>query len=174
MQTNFFSLVTQLAPNLDWNIRITKVDNDQYIVFVHPFNDTVTDSAKHAIKPLVLNPATADVLDSEFFQSIQQPVQKVSTLLADMEGHQKSVEEARQKSQLEKAARDQAEKEKKEKQGKYDTMMKKVEELEKAQKWGEATGAMPNPKDFPQWETEINKKLAELRSKNPNLSLFNA
>jgi PRTRC genetic system protein E len=174
MQTNFFTLVTQLAPNLDWNIRITKVDNGQFIVFVHPFNDTVTDSAKHTIKPLVLNPATADVLDNQFFESIQKPIQQVASLLADMEGHQKSVEEARQKSQKEKEAREQEEKEKKEKKGKYETMMKKVEELEKAEKWGEAIGAMPNPTEFKIFEEEINKKLAELRSKYSTLSLFNS
>jgi PRTRC genetic system protein E len=172
MQTNFFQLLTETAPNLDWNIRITKMDDGQVIVLVIPFNDHVKDSAKHTIQPIVLKPESIEELNEKFFEAIQAPVKKISTLFANMEAHEKSMEEARKQSQMEKDARDKEEKEKKEKKNKYEGMMKKVAELEKAEKWGEAIGAMPNPKEFEPWAEEINKKLEELRAKSAALSLF--
>lgn len=174
MQTNFFTLYCEQVPNLDVTIRLTKMEDGQLLVAVHPFSNEVTDKAKHRIPPIVLNPATAEVLNEKFFEAIQAPAKEVSTLFKDMAVYQKEVAETRKNSEMERAAREKEEKEKKEKKAKYEALMKKVADLEKEEKWGEAIGAMPNPKEYEPWADEIGKKLTELRSKDNRLSLFNS
>jgi hypothetical protein len=171
MQTNFFSLLAELAPNLDWNIRITKMEDNQLKVFILPYNDSVKDPAKHIIQPLIFT-ESAEKLNNDFFTAIEEPVKGVAKQFGNMESHAKSMEESRKKSQMEKEARDKEEKEKKEKKTKYEAMMKKVADLEKAEKWGEAIGAMPNAEEYAPWADEINKKMEELKGKSTALSLF--
>ncbi len=171
MQTNFFSLLAELAPNLDWNIRITKMEDNQLKVFILPFNDSVKDPAKHIIQPLIFT-ESAETLNNDFFAAIKEPVQQVAKHFGNMQAHAKSMEESRRKSQIEKDAREKEEKEKKEKKNKYEAQMKKVADLEKAEKWGEAIGAMPKVEEYAPWADEINKKMEELRSKSNALSLF--
>ncbi|MEP7375695.1 MAG: PRTRC system protein E [Chitinophagaceae bacterium] len=173
MKTNFFQLLMQMAPNLDWNIRITKIEDNLIKVCVLPFNDQLKDSAKNVIQPMIIN-GSPDELNDQFFQTIQTPVTQVAALFANMDAFAKSLEETRKRSLMEKEARDKEEKDKKDKKTKYEAMMKKVADLEKDEKWGEAIGTMPSLKEFAAWADEINNKLIELRSKHNTLSLFNS
>lgn len=50
--------------------------------------------------------------------------------------------------------------------------MKKVDDLVKLKKIGEAIGQLPDLKQFPEFETEIKKKSQELRGQHSSLSLF--
>ena len=52
--------------------------------------------------------------------------------------------------------------------------MKKVDDLYKQKKIGEAIGQLPDIKQYPEFESEIRKKSQELRSQHNALSLFAA
>lgn len=168
MQTNFFSTLSSL--NLDGNFRlnIQRQPDNKMLVTVLLVHDNVNDKSVKQIPALVLAGFTDD-LDKEFFDSIQQPVQKQNTLLCNLSAHEKALEKTKNDS-ANKSTSSPANSGGKRKR--FDEQMKKVTDLEKQQKYGQAIAQIPKEKEYPEYAGEISKKIQELKSKHGSLSLF--
>ena len=171
MQTNFFSMLSQMATGCNLRMIIQKAEGDKVVIVVMPFNDQITDKALQAIEPIRLR-GTIQEFDESFFTFIKEPLEAANGLIINMESFQASVEQAKKQSQMEKGKQDKEEKEKKERKTEYDKKMQKVADLEKSEKWGEAIGQMPDAKNFPEYATEIDTKLKELKGKYQVRELF--
>ncbi|SJZ85226.1 PRTRC system protein E [Sediminibacterium ginsengisoli] len=173
METNFFTIINDL--NLTGNLRINIIlqQDKQMIVTVLLDSSHIKDKAASMIVPLVLRGASSD-LDAGFFKEIKVPLHNTTTLLQNLEAHEKSIENAQKKSRQELEKQDSLKKEKSSKQKKFDEQMKKVDDLYKQKKIGEAIGQLPDIKQYPEFEAEIRKKSQELRSQHNALSLFAA
>lgn len=167
MQTNFFSTLSSL--NLDGNFRlnIQRQPDNKMLVSVLLVHNNVKDKSVKQIPALVLA-GFIDDLDKEFFDSIQQPMQKQNTLLCNLSAHEKALEKTKKDNENKSVSTPNASG----KQKRFDEQMKKVADLEKQQKYGQAIAQLPKEKDYPEYTTEISKKMQELKSKHGSLSLF--
>lgn len=168
MQTNFFSTLSSL--NLDGNFRlnIQRQPDNKMLVSVLLVHNDVKDKSVKQIPALVLAGFTDD-LDKEFFDSIQQPMQKQNTLLCNLSAHEKAIEKTKKDAENKNASTSANASGKRKR---FDEQMKKVSDLEKQQKYGQAIAQLPKEKDYPEYTTEISKKMQELKSKHGSLSLF--
>jgi PRTRC genetic system protein E len=171
METNFFQMVYELTESVYWQMRISRAEGNTMIVSILPVNDKLNDEATRLMQPMILK-GTPEELNKEFFAAIQKPMTDMSNLFSNMDSFLKSMEEVKRQSKMEQEKRDKEKKEKEERKKKYDAQMQKVTELISKEKWGEAIGAMPNAKDFPEQSEEIQKKLKELHEKHGQLSLL--
>lgn len=161
METNFFQSIVALQVAGNWTITIAKETTDRLIVSVLFFNDTIGDDARKKVPPILLK-GTAQELDEGFFQAIQQPVQETAQLFANMEQFLKEKEQAKINSQMEKDNASKADKEKTEKQKKYEDAMKKVDELEADGKYRDAWMKIPQPELYPEYAEIIRNRRIEL------------
>lgn len=173
METTFFSQVAML--NLTGNIRLTiqPQEEGQMIVSLLLSNKDVKDAAVAKIPPLVLK-GSATELDAGFFEAVTQPVQRTNQLLCNLVAHEKAMEKAGKENRIQKDKENELRKDKEAKQKKFDEQMKKVVELEKQKKIGQALGALPKLADFPAFAEEIQKKSNELKKQHGSFSLFEA
>lgn len=171
MQTNFFSQIKQLNVTGNLRLNIQPQESGELIVSLLLDTSHIKDKAAKLIPPLVLKGSDSD-LDNGFFQAISQPVQTTQSLLVNMQQHVEAVDKAHKESRIEKDKQDTQKKDKDGKRKKFDEQMKKVDDLVKLKKIGEAIGQLPDLKQFPEFETEIKKKSQELRGQHSSLSLF--
>ena len=143
------------------------------VVSVRLDNESVTDTAKKIIPPVILR-GTAASFDATFFDRIQEPIQQVSTLLTNMETFQKSVEKAKAQSAIEKTKTDEAKKKADEAKKGYEAALKKVTDLEAENKHREAYGKLPKVEQYPTYAKAIKDKQAELLAKFSHGSLFDS
>jgi hypothetical protein len=141
------------------------------VVAVRLDNENVTDAAKKIISPVILRGSAAS-FDETFFARIEEPIQQVSTLLTSMETFQKSVEDAKAQSAVEKAKTDETKKKAEDAKKGYDAAMKKVGDLEAENKHREAYGKLPKTEQFPLYTKAIKDKQTELRLKFSQGNLF--
>lgn len=78
-------------------------------VSVLPGNSLVKDTAKNKFVPIVLS-GTADDMDEGFVDAISQPVAKANGLLANIKDFEQATEEAKNASEMEKKAKEEAKK----------------------------------------------------------------
>jgi PRTRC genetic system protein E len=169
METNFFQSIVAMQVAGDWKITIAKDTTDKLVVAVLFFNDAIGDDARKAVPPILLK-GTAEELDEGFFATIEQPVKETAALFANMEQYLKQRETAKLQSQMEKDKAVKAEKEKTEKQKKFDEAMKKAGELESEGKYREAWVKVPDVNDYPEQAEIIRKRKSELSAKfSPDL-----
>lgn len=171
MKTNFFEMLAALQLKADWKINITTEANGKLIVSVLLVSEKTDDNAKHIVPPMIFK-GLPNELDEGFFDALIKPATETTTLFANMEQYVKQLEQAKQKSKMQEEQQKKIESSKEERQKKYDAQIKKVEELEEKEKWGEAIGAMPKADQFPDQADEIKLKLEDLRSKHGQLSLL--
>lgn len=171
MQTNFFKQLAAQQVEGDWNITIKVGTHNRMIVSVLFQNEKVGDNARKLIPPMVLK-GTVEELDADFFKTIETPVKKTEGLFVNMEEYAKAQENARLQSKLEKDKQEAGKKEKNANDKKFEAQMKKVTELEKAEKFREAYGQLPKATDFPEHEETINAKKEELAEKFDQPELF--
>lgn len=157
MNTNFFSLVTQLDFTGNLNIAIQKGTDNNWIVSVLLQNNGCTDDAKNRIPPLNLR-GTAEDLDNGFFENIAQPIQSASYLMVNMDAFMVQLEEAKKHSAMEKQNADKESKAKEEREKKYKDAMKKAEDFENDSKFKDAWSALPKASDYPEFSKEILEK----------------
>jgi len=169
--TNFFTQIASLGIEGYLQITIAKGAEESLIVSVLPINDDCGDNAKSMIVPLNLR-GTAFQLDEVFFQRIAEPLQAASGLMVNMETFMKQLEEAKQKSAMEKEKADREKKAKEERDKKFKDAMAKADELEKEDKFREAWIKVPDPADFPEHADTIRKRKSELSAKFSAPSLF--
>ncbi|MBD3905649.1 PRTRC system protein E [Chryseobacterium muglaense] len=173
MNTNFFNQIQQLDFTGVLQLNISKGIESNLIVTVLLNNEQCGDSAKNLIPPLTFN-ATPQEFDEGFFEQITTPIQKVSSLMVDMEKFQKQLDEAKAQSAIEKAKTEKEKKEKEVKDKKFKDAMAKADELEKEGKFREAWIKVPDITEFPEKADEIRKRKTALSDKFATPSLFGA
>ena len=173
MNTNFFNQIQQLDFTGVLQLNISKGIESNLIVTVLLNNEQCGDSAKNLIPPLTFN-ATPQEFDEGFFEQITTPIQKVSSLMVDMEKFQKQLDEAKAQSAIEKAKTEKEKKEKEVKDKKFKDAMAKADELEKEGKFREAWIKVPDITEFPEKADEIRKRKTSLSDKFATPSLFGA
>jgi len=172
MTTNFFEIIYELmSEGIDIKMSLRKETDNKLAVSLLPVHEKLDDNAKGRIIPFT-TVATFQEFNEEFFTAIQKAIPVASGILSNMDAFLKSAKQAEKDSKMQAQLREKEKKEKEERKKKYDAQMLKVAELEKNEKWGEAIGAMPNPKDFPEQADDIKKKIAEMREKHGQLSLL--
>lgn len=157
---NFFQSLFALQVTGDWKITIRQ-NADLFIVSVLLCNDNCGDNAKNTIPPLVLE-GTAAELDEGFINAIAAPVKATSALLLNMESYLKAQEEAKKQSAMQKDSEAKAERDKTDKQKKYEGLLKKSEELEAEGKYREAWMKMPEISEYPEHEEFIRSRKSSL------------
>lgn len=157
MNTNFFSLLTQIEFTGNLNISIQKATDNNWIVSVLLQNSGCGDDAKNRIPPLNLR-GSAEDLDSGFFENIAQPVRSASYLMVNMDSFMVQLKEAKKHSAMEKQNSDNEKKAKDEREKKYRDAMKKAEELENESKFKDAWSALPKASEYPEYSKEILEK----------------
>lgn len=169
MQTNFFQQIASL--NLSGNIRlnIQPQENGEMTVSLLLVNETLKEKAAGKLPPLLLRGSVAE-LDQKFFETIAAPVQKTHSLLCNLKEHEAAIKTVQSGSN--KTSTASAVSSKTARRAKLDEQLKKVSELEKAGKIGQAIGQMPDPKQFGEYVDEINNRMQQLRAKHSTLSLF--
>lgn len=157
MNTNFFSLMTQIGFTGNLNITIQKSSENQFIVSVILQNYECRDEAKNRIPPLNLR-GTSEELDNGFFENIIQPIQSASYLMVNMDSFMVQLEEAKKHSAMQKPNADKEKKANDDKDKKYSEAMKKAEALEMEGKFKDAWTALPKLSEFPLHALEIKAK----------------
>lgn len=170
MQTNFFSTLASLNLEGNFRLNIQRQPDNKMLVSVLLVHDDVKDKSVKQIPALVLAGFTDD-LDKGFFDSIQEPVQKQNTLLCNLSAHEKALDKTKKDNETKNAG---TPSNSSGKRRKFDEQMKKVAELEKQQKYGQAIAQLPKEKEYPEYTVEITKKMQELKGKHGSLSLFGA
>ena len=164
MTSNFFQSIIALQVAGDWTISIAKETGDKLIVSVLFYNDKIGDEARKKVPPILLK-GTAQELDEGFFEAIAQPVKDTAQLFCNMETYLKEQAQAKIHSQMEKDKAIKAEKEKTEKQKKYEEAMKRADELEAEGKNRDAWMKVPDPNDYPEHSEEIRNRKSGLAQK---------
>jgi len=162
--TNFFSSVAALNITGDLQVTIRKGAESNWIVSVMLNNEQCGDEARKLIPPLNLR-GSAEELDNGFFERITAPIQTASSLMVDMEGFMKQLEEVKKQSAMEKEKADRERKEKEAREKKYKEAMQKVDELEKEGKYRDAWMKVPDPSEYPEQAETIRKRKSSLSSK---------
>jgi len=171
MNTNFFNQIQQLDFTGVLQLNISKGIESNLIVTVLLNNEQCGDNAKNGIPPLTFN-ATPQEFDEGFFEQITAPIQRVSSLMVDMEAFMKQLEEVKKQSAMEKEKADKQKKEQEAKDKKFKDGMAKADELEKEGKFREAWIKVPDIKEFPEKSDEIRKRKTSLSDKFGTPSLF--
>ncbi|TRW21551.1 PRTRC system protein E [Flavobacterium zepuense] len=161
METNFFQSIAALQVQGGWNINITSENTERLIVSVLFYDDKVGDDARKKVPPIILRGTVAE-LDEGFFDAVANPVQQTAALFTNMESYLKQREQAKQASQMEKEKTAKADKDKTDKQKKYEEALKKVDELEAEGKYKEAWMKVPSPQDYPDEAETLRSRKAAL------------
>jgi PRTRC genetic system protein E len=186
MTTNFFKNINDLNVSGNWKFTINRGDNGSMTVSALFTPIEIRDKAVTIIPPMTFRGA-ADELDEAFFDKIQAPVQDASALFDNMDKYIQGLEEAKRKSKMEQDKKAQEIKaktltkagatgdgieissepkaSKEEKRKAYEDAMKKISELNDACKYEEALTLLPSVTDYPEKQSELGKKKADLERK---------
>ena len=180
MTTDFFKHIVTLNTPGHWKLTIYSDHNQKLTVSALFTAAHGGDGAASLIPPMLLI-GTAEELDEGFFTAITTPVQQTASLYANMEHYQKQLEAAQAKSKQEQDKKQKSKAEatasgsavkktadielpdvKAEKKKAYDTALKSIAELTSAMKYEEALAILPLVANYPEKETELNHKQADL------------
>lgn len=173
MKTNFFEELTKLSTQSNWNIVLKKITEDRYVLSILPSNPTITDEAVKHIVPINLR-ETAKKLDEGFFEAITSQITETDGVFTNKKEYERSLKKTVESSKMNQQNSNNERKEKSKRQTKFDETMKKIAELQAAEKYGEAIGQLQklDPKDYPDHEKQINAKLDELKNLHASPKLF--
>lgn len=177
MTTNFFQHIASFNLPGTWNIVITTDEKGNFTVS-ELFNAACGDKATKLIIPVTLT-GSAEDFDNGFFEEITKPLVKSAGLQSNMDAHLKSLEAAKAASKMEQDKKvketkaltaNSAGKEngmelpdpKTDKKKAYETSMKQIADLSAECKYAEALELLPNAAEYPEKETELKNKRAEL------------
>jgi PRTRC genetic system protein E len=183
MKTNFFSQIAALNQPGIWKITIQNDEKGNFTVSQLFTILNCGDNAVKAITPMVLK-GTAQELGEGFFDTITEPVLKTAGLMTNMEEYLKTVEQARLASKMEqdKKLKEKGDKSKPDKSGNQKVVTPPDEDKEQKRKayfdaikqvvdfdakcmYDEALALLPSVADYPDKETELNKRKLELERK---------
>ena len=170
METNFFKQMNDLKLTGNTKVNIQSLPDGTMTVSILLINDALKDKSANQIPPLIIK-GSIEELDLKFFETITSPIQKTNQLLCNMREHEQALKNV-QTSNSSKNTSGSGNKDKDGNRKRFEEQMKKVNDLEKLNKVGEAIGQMPDAKIYPEFEEEIKTKMQQLRSKHGTLSLF--
>ena len=170
METNFFKQMNDLKLTGNTKLNIQSLPDGTMTVSILLINDALKDKSANQIPPLIIK-GSIEELDRKFFETITSPIQKTNQLLCNMKEHELALKNV-QTGNNSKANSGSGNKDKDGKRKRFEEQMKKVNDLEKLNKIGEAIGQMPDVKTYPEFEEEIKTKMQQLRAKHGTLSLF--
>jgi PRTRC genetic system protein E len=170
METNFFKQLNNLKLTGNTILNIQSLPDGTMTVSILLINNSLKDKSANQIPPLILK-GSVEELDLKFFETISTPIKKTNQLLCNMNEHEQALKNTQSNNNT-KANSGIAGKDKDGKRKRFDEQIKKVNDLEKLNKIGEAIGQVPDAKIFPEFEEEIKTKMQQLRAKHGTLSLF--
>lgn len=170
METNFFKQLNNLKLTGNTRLNILSLPDGTMTVSILLMNDALKDKSANQIPPLIIK-GSIEELDQKFFETITSPIQKTNQLLCNMREHEQALKNV-QTSNSSKTNSGSGNKDKDGKRKRFEEQMKKVNDLEKSNKIGEAIGQMPDAKIYPEFEEEIKTRMQQLRAKHGTLSLF--
>ncbi|WP_158828972.1 PRTRC system protein E [Mucilaginibacter lacusdianchii] len=178
---NFFKQIAGLKAPGTFKLAITLTETGSLVVSAM-FTAACGDKAASRIIPLTLS-GTAEELDEAFFAQITQPARQVAGLLSNMEGHLKSVAEAKAASRMEQDKKAAAKTAapigdtdhempdaKAERKRAYEQAMKTIAELKAACKYHEGLALLPSEAEHPDKAAELRKLRAELETGREQLN----
>ena len=158
---NFFQQISQLNIKGDLVIVIDQSDASNMVVSVMLKNKDNSDPAAKLITPINLS-ATPKDMDEDFFNTIEAPLQITSQILTNMETYVKQKGLALEKSKMERDKIVKVQKDKTDKERKYEDAIKKAKALEDEGKFREAYVKVPEPDEYPEHADTIRAKREEL------------
>ncbi|WP_432328196.1 hypothetical protein ACRQ5D_34440 [Mucilaginibacter sp. P25] len=178
MKTNFFNNIAAMGCPGRWQIVIQHNENGNFTVSTHFSVAATGDTASKNLIPFVSTGTAAD-FDDGYFSEIEKPVRETSGLLNNMEDYVKALAKTKEQSRMSQDAKSKnkangvAGKEQTatetantdEKLKAYTDTLRKVIELDSHCKYEEAIAALPLVSEYPDKETEITKRKAELERK---------
>ncbi|UOE50891.1 hypothetical protein MTO98_07345 [Mucilaginibacter sp. SMC90] len=179
MKTDFFSHIDAISCPGRWQIVIQNDDKGQFTVSTHFTVGASGDNAGKHIIPFVSTGTAAD-FDEGYFAEIEKPVRETYGLLSNMKEYLKALSKTKEQSRM---VQDAKSKNKvkpdgakdgvelpnpaatEEKRKAYTAALRRVIELDSLCKYEEALAELPAVDEYPDKETEINKRKAELERK---------
>lgn len=182
METNFFKIFQQIAPNCRYRLAIDKNDDGIVITFLPmEIRKGKEEPLIAELPPLVFPRSSADNLDAVFFTDLTRTTEALKSYLSSadkmaqfLNKEKEEVEKklkAKQEKTAEKTTAATSSTVVKKAPAKYTTAMQKANELAAAGNPRRAISALPDPKEFPDYATEIASKLTELK-KTAGLTLW--
>jgi hypothetical protein len=160
---DFFQNLTNITTshNEEWVIVVKQVGQDKIVLSVLYKNLDCNDPASKIIPPMTFNNST-EKIDECFFADMNEAIPDTARMLSSMEHFLKQKEKAKVASAMEKDKQVKAEKDKTDKQRKYEEGMKKADELEEEGKFRDAWMKVPSIEYYPEHEQEIRTRKTEL------------
>ena len=169
----FFKELSQLLTS-DTGVSLTVYSqNGKLTVSVFPRVKGLKDEAQNHLHPIVLT-GTAEELDTGFFDAVVQPVQKATTLLADMKDFEKSLArvEAVRKEVLEEKKN--ADKRAQERKVKFDKLIERADTCENEGKNNDALKSLRDARTLADGDNVAitDKRIEQVKTKCFQNSLF--
>lgn len=181
----FFKDLTCLGTEVQWSMSINVNQTGQLKMTIRLLSGDITEKAINTLSPMNFQ-GTAEEFDSGLIVAMKTPVANTLAFFQNCREHQATLEAAKKQADADrqkntqvtknKEGKDKQEqaltKEKEEKNRKFEAIMKKIDQLVRDAKYGQAIAQLPNEKDFPDHKNRIESKRKELRSKHPGFDLF--
>ena len=178
MTTNFFQNIASLNLPGTWRF-VIETDAIGNFTVSEIFSQSCGDNAANIIIPLSLNGSAQD-LDEGFFDQITEPAIKTAALQSNLEAHLKSMEQAKAASKMEQDKKTKDAKAisvkkdndhempepKADTKKAYEEALRQISNLNDACKYEEALMLLPSVADYPEKETELKNKRADLNRKS--------
>lgn len=173
MQTNFFETLLTMSPQSTWSIVIKPSAGGRYVVGVMMDNARIKNEAADSLIPKNITGTITD-LDENFFTALIEQVKKTDDFFTNQIQYEESLELAKKQAKPTVNTNDKDYREKIQRQRKVDEVLKRVNELQAQEKYGEAIGQLQTLelKNFPEHTDQLTAKLTELKELRSKGELF--
>lgn len=176
MRTNFFQALQRLQNVGAWVMNVNFSAENELIVSV-VLKSQDKDSLKNQLPPMVFK-GTAQEIDEGILEGLTQPVAETKSLFANMSAYNKGLENA--KAKLVAKPKDEKQTANAERlkpaeisnKPKFEDVLKEINVLNAACKYGEAVDIIPAVDDYPDKKAEIEKLKADLEWRMKQLTLL--
>jgi len=170
MKTNFFRMLDRLHPTGGWILGIARKDN-QMVISIRLSDDGFGKN----IPPMLLS-GTPEELDEGFYDSMEKPVERTTSLFLNLAEYTQSLESSKaaikDKASSKSAKPSDIAPTGADKKSAFEELIKKVQDLNANCKYADALAILPTAEDYPERATEIEKLKSELERKKAQLSLL--
>ena len=183
MTTNFFQNIIALNVPGHWNLSIT-TDEQGKVKIIGMYNIPKNGTQASKVVPPFVMGGTAEEMDTQFFDTIEKPVQETAGFFNNMEDYLKGLEKAKNiasaktatttiaKPATVKTPDQELPDPKAEKKKAYDTAIKTINDLQADCKYEEAITFLPATEDYPDKATELKNLRNDLNRKKDQMAQF--
>jgi len=185
MTTNFFQNIIDLNVPGHWNLSIT-TDEQGKVKIIGMYNIPKNGTQASKVVPPFVMGGTAEEMDTQFFDTIEKPVQETAGFFNNMEDYRKGLEKAKAIATAKTATTtakpatatatktpDQEMPDPKaEKKKAYDTALKTISDLQADCKYEEAIDLIPAIEEYPDKEKELKNLRNDLNRKKDQMAQF--